>query len=118
MTLQGSFKNAKEKRNYSAGDVVFAEGDMGTEMFCVMSGAVELRHGGETVSRIPPGEAFGEMAIVDHAPRSLTAVATEPSELAVIDERAFLWLVHETPMFAIEVMRSLAHRIREHDTWH
>jgi CRP-like cAMP-binding protein len=56
------------------------------------------------------------MAIVSDAPRSLTAVATEPSVLAVIDERAFLFLVHETPMFAIQVMRTLAERIRELDT--
>jgi CRP/FNR family transcriptional regulator, cyclic AMP receptor protein len=115
MTLKGSFKNAKEMRRYSAGDVVFAEGDEGAEMFCVMSGSVELRHGSDTVNRIAAGETFGEMAIIDHAPRSLSAVATEPTELAVIDQRSFLFLVHETPMFAIDVMRSLAHRIREHD---
>jgi len=52
---------------------------------------------------------------VSDAPRSLTAVATEPTVLAVIDERSFLFLVHETPMFAIQVMRSLAERIRELD---
>lgn len=60
-----------------------------------------------------PGDTFGEMAIVGDAPRSLTAVTTDPALLAVIDERAFLFLVHETPMFAIQVMRSMAERIRE-----
>jgi CRP-like cAMP-binding protein len=42
-------------------------------------------------------------------------VATEDSEVAVIDERTFLFLVQETPMFALQVMRSMAARIRELD---
>jgi len=54
-------------------------------------------------------------AIISEATRSLTAVATEPTVLAVIDEKTFLYLVHETPMFAIQVMRSMADRIRELD---
>ena len=58
------------------------------------------------------------MAIVSDAPRSLTAVATEPSTLAVINDKTFLFLVHETPMFAIQVMRSMATRIRELDEQH
>lgn len=116
MTSIGAvFANAKEPREVAAGETVFAEGDAGHEMFGLISGAVELRKGDLTVRTLEPGETFGEMAIVSDAPRSLTAVATESSQLAVIDERTFLFLVHETPMFAIQVMRSLAERVREHD---
>lgn len=71
--------------------------------------------GDEALARVGPGETFGEMAIIDNAPRSLSAVAVEPSEIAVISQRMFLFLVHETPMFAIQVMQSLASRIRELD---
>jgi CRP-like cAMP-binding protein len=42
-------------------------------------------------------------------------VATTPTTLAMIDEREFLFLVHETPTFAIQVMRSLAERVRHLD---
>jgi CRP-like cAMP-binding protein len=84
-------------------------------MFGVVSGKVELRRGDEVVTTVGPSGTFGEMAIVSEAPRSLTAVAAEPSRVAVINRSTFLFLVHETPTFAIEVMRSLADRIREQD---
>jgi CRP-like cAMP-binding protein len=55
------------------------------------------------------------MAIIDGAPRALTAVAVEQSEIAVITRSMFLFLVTETPMFAIQVMQSLTSRIRQLD---
>ena len=58
---------------------------------------------------------MGELAIIDDAARSLTAIAREPTTIAVIDEATFLFLVHETKTFALQVMRSLAARLRELD---
>lgn len=84
-------------------------------MFGVVTGQIELRRGDQVLARVGPDETFGEMAIIDNVPRSLTAVAVERSEIAVITQRTFLFLVHETPMFAIQVMQSLASRIRELD---
>src|SRR5262245_9180144 len=115
MTVRGVFVNASDHREFAAGDEIFREGDPGTEMFGVVSGQVELRLGDEVVAVVGPSGTFGEMAIVSESPRSLTAVAVEPSRVAVINRSTFLFLVHETPTFAIEVMRSLAARIREHD---
>jgi CRP/FNR family transcriptional regulator, cyclic AMP receptor protein len=115
MNIGAVFANTKEPREVAAGGEVFAEGDSGHEMFGVISGTVELRKGDRTVRVLEPGDTFGEMAIVANEPRSLTAVASEPTQLAVIDERTFLFLVHETPMFAVQVMRSMAEVIREHD---
>ena len=76
---------------------------------------IELRKGEQSLGVLEPGDTFGELAIVSEAPRSLTAIATEPSVLAVIDDKAFLFLVHETPTFALQVMRSMADRIRDRD---
>ena len=59
-----------------------------------------------------PDETFGEMAIVDGSARSATAVAVEDSTIAVIDRHRFLFLVGETPSFALQVMASLAERLR------
>ncbi len=113
--LNGLFLNATDRRNLVTDEVLFAAGDIGDQMFGVVSGQIELRRGDEMLARVGPGETFGEMAIIDDAPRHLSAVAVEPTEVAEINRRTFLFLVHETPMFAIQVMQSLASRIRELD---
>lgn len=109
------FVSAREIRQYAAGEEIFAQGSASSEMFGVVSGSVELRKNGEPVVTIGADGTFGEMGIIDKAPRSLSAVALEPTEIAVIDERTFLFLVQETPMFALQVMQSLATRIRQLD---
>ena len=115
MTPRDLFLNATDRRELSPGEVLFHAGDVGDEMFGVVSGQIELRRGDQVLGRAGPDETFGEMSIIDNVPRSLTAVAVERSEIAVITQSTFLFLVHETPMFAIQVMQSLASRIRELD---
>jgi CRP-like cAMP-binding protein len=56
---------------------------------------------------------MGEMALIDSQPRSATAVALTDCSLAVIDEKRFLFMVHETPFFALDIMRILAERLRQ-----
>jgi CRP-like cAMP-binding protein len=61
------------------------------------------------------GGVFGEMALIDGSPRSATVRAKTDCEVAPINEKTFLFLVHETPFFAIAVMRTLADRLRRMD---
>jgi CRP/FNR family cyclic AMP-dependent transcriptional regulator len=114
MTLRSVFINAKDQREVAAGQIIFREGDQGEEMFGVVSGKVELRRGDDVVVTVGPDGTFGEIAIVSDAPRSLTAVAVEPSQIAAINRHTFLFLVHETPTFALDVMRTMADRILAH----
>jgi len=108
----GVFKAATDTRQIPAGTVIFDIGAGGEEMFGVVEGKVELRlPNGKTVI-VGPDETFGEMALLESSPRSATATAVEDSTLAVIDRRRFLFLVHETPTFALQVMSSLADRLR------
>jgi CRP/FNR family transcriptional regulator, cyclic AMP receptor protein len=116
MTIRGVFVNATERREIGRGETLFVAGDPGHHMFGVFAGQFELRRGDDVLAVVGPGETFGEMAIIDGSPRNLTAVAVEPSEVAVIDRGTFLFLVHETPMFALQVMQSLASRIRDLDS--
>lgn len=99
-----------------AGTTVFDEGDTGEEMYGIISGAVELRASGGATFDLGPEDVFGEMALVDSSPRMATAVATQDSELAVIDRRRFLFLITETPTFALQVMAALAQRLRAQET--
>lgn len=110
--ISGVFRNATAIREVPAGSVIFREGDPGEEMFGVMEGEVEITtsHGG--VRLLGPDETFGEMSIVDSSPRSATAQAVTDTKLAIVDRRTFLFLVHETPMFALQVMSNIAERLR------
>jgi CRP-like cAMP-binding protein len=108
----GVFKAATDTRDVAAGTVIFEAGSSGDEMYGVVEGKVELRLPDGRAVAIGPDDTFGEMALVDSSARSATAVALEETKLAVIDKRRFLFLVHETPTFALQVMSSLAGRLR------
>jgi CRP/FNR family transcriptional regulator, cyclic AMP receptor protein len=109
----GVFKAATETRDVPAGGVIFEEGSVGEEMFGVIEGRVELRFPDGRVLAAGPDDTFGELAIIDSTPRAATAVAVEDCKLALIDKRRFLFLVGETPTFALQVMSSLADRLRD-----
>jgi CRP/FNR family cyclic AMP-dependent transcriptional regulator len=112
MAVQGLFSNAKDCRAFAPGQAVFAAGDTGSHMFGVVSGEIQLHDGERVLTTVGPGGVFGEMALIDNLPRSLNAVATTDTVVAAIDRTLFLYLVHETPTFALDVMRSLGARIR------
>ena len=98
--------------SFKPGDVIFATGDQGDKMYVVRSGTVEIERDGKVVETVTAGGIFGEMALIDGAPRAATARAETECEVAPIAEKNFLCLVHETPYFAIAVMRTLAERLR------
>jgi CRP/FNR family transcriptional regulator, cyclic AMP receptor protein len=113
MKVPGVFYHAKTIRDVPAGTVIFEEGSAGAEMFGVVEGEVEFRRSTGAVRRLGPEDTFGEMALIDRSPRSGTVVAVADTKLAVIDRQTFLFLVQETPMFALQVMSSLAELLRE-----
>jgi CRP-like cAMP-binding protein len=115
VTAESLFLNAPVHRTVAPGEVIYAEGEVGTHMYGVGSGAVELRKGAAVVASLGPNDVFGERALIDLRPRNLTAVATVETTLAEIDRGLFLFLVHETPTFALGIMGALASRLRDYD---
>ncbi len=115
MAAESLFLNAPDHRTVAAGEVIYAEGDSGTHMFGIVSGSVALQKGSVTVATLGPDDVFGERALIDHLPRNLTAVATSETTLAEIDQRLFLYLVHESSTFALGIMKALATRLRNYD---
>jgi CRP/FNR family cyclic AMP-dependent transcriptional regulator len=98
--------------SFKAGDVIFREGDPAKALYIVKSGQVEIRLGNRLLDTLPELSIFGEMALIDHNPRSATAVAATDTTLVPVDEKQFLFLVSRTPYFALNVMRVLAQRLR------
>jgi CRP-like cAMP-binding protein len=115
MTVVGLFRNAQETESFAPGAVVFQQGEDGDKMYGIVEGEVELRTTSGVIATLGPDEVFGEMALVDSSPRMATAVATRETMLAAIDRRRFLFLVHETPTFALQVMSTMAERSRSRD---
>jgi CRP/FNR family cyclic AMP-dependent transcriptional regulator len=99
-------------RSYRAGDVIFCEGDPADEMYVIKTGKVEIRLGGRVLDILPELSIFGEMALIDHSPRSATAVAATDVTVVLVAEKQFLLLVSRTPYFALNVMRVLVQRLR------
>jgi CRP/FNR family transcriptional regulator, cyclic AMP receptor protein len=112
MTEINLFRNARDVVDAAPGTVLFREGDAGDTMFAVLEGEVDLSIAGNVIDTVHAGEILGEMALVDHAPRSATATMRTQGRIARINEREFVFLVHEHPTFALQVMKILAERIR------
>jgi CRP/FNR family transcriptional regulator, cyclic AMP receptor protein len=104
--------NNIEARSFKAGDVIFREGNEAKELFVIKSGQVRIQIGNRTVTELSADSIFGEMALIDSEPRSATAVAVTDVELVPVSEKQFLFLVSQTPYFALKVMRVLAQRLR------
>ena len=99
-------------RAFGAGETILKLGDAGNCLFAVIEGTVAIDIGGVVVEEVAPGGIFGEMALIDHAPRSASARAATDCRIAAIDEKRFLRLVEQTPRFALQVMQVITERLR------
>ena len=97
---------------FMRGETIFSEGDRGDQMYVIRKGEVEIERDGKIVETLTAGGIFGEMALIDGSPRAASARAKTVCELAPITEKTFVFMVHETPFFALTVMRTLAERLR------
>jgi CRP-like cAMP-binding protein len=99
-------------RTYKQGEIIFREGDPATVLYVIKSGRVDITTGNRQLATLDVNGIFGEMALIDKSPRSATVTAVTDVELVPVDERQFLFLVGQTPFFALKVMRVLAGRLR------
>jgi CRP/FNR family cyclic AMP-dependent transcriptional regulator len=104
-------------RNYPRNAVVISEGDEATSMYIILSGSVKVYHtdadGKETILNTQgPGQHFGELALVDEAPRSASVITVEPSRLLVLSKTAFRECIEEFPEVSYLLIKSLAQQVR------
>jgi CRP-like cAMP-binding protein len=105
------FRHA-EFETHPAGRVILDAGTPATTAYVVKRGTLTIRIEGVTLETVGEGGIVGEMALVDEGRRSATVVAETDCELVPVDQKRFLFLVQQTPFFAIEVMRARATRLR------
>lgn len=99
-------------RKLETGAILFEQGSEGDEMYVVLDGDLDISVNGKVVETAGPGSMLGEMALIDVQERSATARANNPCTVVPVDKQRFLFLVQQTPFFALEVMHVLADRLR------
>jgi CRP/FNR family transcriptional regulator, cyclic AMP receptor protein len=87
------------------------QGRPGREFFVLIDGSADVRKNNRKVATIKGGEFFGEIALVHHAPRNATVIATSPVRALVIMERDFKRLMAEQPEIQRKVLVALAERL-------
>jgi len=107
-------------QEFPAGTVLFREGESGHEMYVIHHGSIRLTRGRgsleQTLAILPPGEFFGEMAIVMDQPRTATATVEEDARLLVLDSTTFESMVRNNAEIALRIIRKMAHRLEAANT--
>lgn len=106
------FREEKNFKKYSDGEVIFNQGDEGDVMYAVVTGEVEMRVGDKFVTSVRENEFFGEMAILDDQPRSASGYAMGATTLAIITKARFMEMLQEDHDFALQIIRVLINRLR------
>ena len=103
-----SFKELK----YESGDVIVRKGEGGVGFYLIVDGTVEVRADGRVLSKLGPGQFFGEMALLDGQPRSADVVALEPSRCLAMSSWSFSGIVSEHPKMALKMLQEFVRRLR------
>jgi CRP-like cAMP-binding protein len=97
-----------------AGKVLVTEGGAGSEFFVIVDGKARVTRRGKKVAELGPGQFFGDLALLDRAPRNASVIADSDLEVAKLGQRAFDALL-DHPGFSKKLLAGLARRLREQD---
>ena len=92
---------------------LFAKGDLGTSMYVIVAGLVQVHIGDRTVVELSEGEIVGELAALDPEPRSASVSAITPTTLYRIEQSTLHSLMADHPQIVKGIIKELAHRLRE-----
>jgi CRP-like cAMP-binding protein len=119
-TTGGKDPVKESSTHYAAGDVIFQQGELGTEMFIIQEGEVNIvKHiNGEshTLSHLEKGDFFGEMAVLESVPRTADAIAATEVRALAINGARFDEMLHKNPEVAVRIIRKYSKRLREANT--
>jgi CRP/FNR family cyclic AMP-dependent transcriptional regulator len=112
-TVKILYKNG-HPLSLKTGDIIFEQGQFGDVMYGIIEGEVGLFLGNLLVETIEKGDLFGEGALVqpEHL-RATTAKALTDAKLVTLDRERFLFAVQETPLFALQALKSFSDRLRK-----
>src|SRR5262245_55842322 len=113
------FKSAGTPVDIKEGKTIFAESEKAipvfraATMYLLLKGEVGLFAGKKLLGVVKPGEIFGELAVISHAPRSASAVSRIPCQVIALDDSDFKKALKKKPAFAVMLMGVMIKRLRE-----
>ena len=106
-----------QERHFSAQSAIFREGDPGDGVYFVKDGLVDISglvgDNRRVLSQLGPGEIFGEMAVIEHRPRSATATAARETDVYFLPRGEMLSFIQRSPELALGLLQSISHRLRD-----
>ncbi len=106
---------ASDEIHMTAGTLIVDQGQTGREAFIVLDGEIEIKRNNRKVATLGSGAVVGELSLLDHGPRTATAICSTDCTLLVIDQRRFLGVLDAVPAITHKLLSALAARIRELD---
>jgi CRP/FNR family transcriptional regulator, cyclic AMP receptor protein len=92
------------------------QGDVGREAFVIVEGTAEVVRNGTKIGELGPGDCVGELALLDHGPRTASVIAATPLTVLVLGPREFLGVLDEVATLSHKILAALASRVRELDS--
>jgi len=113
-----SLKKVTQELDFAVGQVIFHEGEPGNGIYIIKDGVVRISANvgsgqPRILTRLGPGDLFGEMAVLDNDPRSATAVAQEPTTAYFIARDDLIRMIERTPRLATGLVREVTRRLRD-----
>ncbi len=95
-------------KRFAPGDLIIREGDVGGEMFVMLTGKVNVVKSGHILSSFGAGSFFGEMGLLDSAPRSASVEAVEPSSMLALPREHVFEVMRQQPELAVKLLWAIA----------
>jgi CRP/FNR family cyclic AMP-dependent transcriptional regulator len=104
-----------KERKFETGHAIVSKGEAGVGFYLILEGSVEVRSDGRTLSKLGPGQFFGEMSILDNQPRSADVVTVEPSRVLFLSAWSFKTMISDNPRIALKMLQEFVRRLRNTD---
>jgi len=113
--VKTDYGKTEVERAYCRGDMIFAEGEPGDELFIIQSGSLKItriiNNSEVLLTMLKSGDIFGEMAALEGKPRAASAFAVEDCVVMAVNKANFEFMIRDQPQLAVRVTTLLAERI-------
>jgi CRP-like cAMP-binding protein len=104
-----------QEQSYAAGQIIVTQGTPGQAFYMIVSGRVEILRDDSSLGTLGSGNFFGDMSLLDSAPRSATIRAVDPTTCIMLSSWDFRAVIERHPSIAVKLLEVLSRRLRVAD---